>query len=1141
MKYNLKRCGTKRFAARLPLWMLWFGVWAVALANTGCDGSAVAPQALGNIGTICLDQSDCPENLQCIDIPSSTDPVCTVSCAFGAACPTGTVCVQSLDGSYCAPEDMLQEPQPLPQEPVANPVAEPDSTEEPSQGPEPAQEPEPTEEPDAAGEPEPVAEPEPAAEPEPETESCIDAFEPNDELATATPIESGLFDNLAICPGDVDLWSFEAGGGAPLDILVTFLHDNGDLNAELLNPDGETILRSSSTTDDETLSRTAGRPGTYYIRIEGSGPPIENTYAFSLSVDGQGDVCNPDNREPNDSAAQATSINPGTMNLTACAGDDDWFRFSAQSGDVIELRTAFSHPAGDLTLSLYESDGTTRIDSSQTNNNEESISWTATSAGEYLARIETDNQEGGSSYTFSLSIGDGNNPPIPQTDCNDRFENNDLVSQAAPIEPGVHNNLTLCDFLTDSEDFYAIELLPRQTISARIDFNGFVSDLDFTLYDQDGFRRLDRSAEFFSSSEAVVYEVPTGGTYYLGVNVASLFPLGTNNYTLTVNVQGGVQEPTCSDDSYEPNNLPDEATPLDAPIVGAVSCPEENDFYLVEVTEPDTWILAEATFDTFFGDVDLAIVDENGDMVLVAAETRGETESIEYLVEEPGEYLVRATLATGTAATYDLTVTTFTGTLPCRDHLEPNNTRASASTITHGIVEDVDLCAGEDTEDWYALELAANQIVTLDLTFTHADADLDLSLYAPGATAPTVIAESQNNNERNNYTTTVPGIYYVRAFLFGNDGQANYTLQTTVEIDTTCMDALESNNTRQTASLVGAGTVENLGLCGGSDTDDWDTFEVVMGQGVTIDTSFVHTDGDLDMEVFEPGETIALNDSAGSRDTEQITFTARQTGVYVLHTYLFRGMGRTNYTLAITVADPPPCQDRFESNNSTFDAPLLTPGTYENLDLCSNTDEADLYRVVLEANQRITATLTFEHADGNLDIGLFEPITNPAVSVSRSSTDNEEFTYITRRAGDHFIQILVADNAPQVDYTLTFTVEDEAVDPCVDLFEPNNSSSAALPIEPLIQYALSVCNTDEHDWYALEVEAGETIDLTLLFPIDSGLTLKLFHPNGTRLEQNTGASEASIVHEATETGRYLIDVHNIESTNTFYNMEVDLR
>jgi hypothetical protein len=119
---------------------------------------------------------------------------------------------------------------------------------------------------------------------------CDDeSSEPNNTAADATDLNfagSGEVPGWHICyTGDVDQYALDLDEGQKLVVDVRFAHSEGDLEAALLDPDGEVIDASRSVTDDEQVAITStAKQGTYIIAVWGFGPA---TNKYDLYIDKQ--------------------------------------------------------------------------------------------------------------------------------------------------------------------------------------------------------------------------------------------------------------------------------------------------------------------------------------------------------------------------------------------------------------------------------------------------------------------------------------------------------------------------------------------------------------------------------------------------------------------------------------------------------------------------------------------------------------------------------------------------------------------------------------------------------------------------------------------------------------------------------------
>lgn len=95
-----------------------------------------------------------------------------------------------------------------------------------------------------------------------------DQFEPNDAPSTATPIQDGIFQNLAIRAGDEDWYRIYLKDGEGFQVSVGFDTSKGDIDLVLYDSDLTTILNSSqSFTQNEELSYLPTSNGEVFLRV----------------------------------------------------------------------------------------------------------------------------------------------------------------------------------------------------------------------------------------------------------------------------------------------------------------------------------------------------------------------------------------------------------------------------------------------------------------------------------------------------------------------------------------------------------------------------------------------------------------------------------------------------------------------------------------------------------------------------------------------------------------------------------------------------------------------------------------------------------------------------------------------------------
>jgi len=106
-------------------------------------------------------------------------------------------------------------------------------------------------------------------------------FEPNDTVEQATPIGFGTYTDLVICPADVDNYRLSLTPGEGFEARI--LHDfaSGDLDAILIDPNGNIVVVAATEEDVEVVHWTAVDPGDHFLEIFGFGGQ-QNDYTLTI-------------------------------------------------------------------------------------------------------------------------------------------------------------------------------------------------------------------------------------------------------------------------------------------------------------------------------------------------------------------------------------------------------------------------------------------------------------------------------------------------------------------------------------------------------------------------------------------------------------------------------------------------------------------------------------------------------------------------------------------------------------------------------------------------------------------------------------------------------------------------------------------
>ena len=98
------------------------------------------------------------------------------------------------------------------------------------------------------------------------------------------------------------------------------------------------------------------------------------------------------------------------------------------------------------------------------------------------------------------------------------------------------------------------------------------------------------------------------------------------------------------------------------------------------------------------------------------------------------------------------------------DSFEPNNTHEDATTLSSGDSISAHSCMYD--EDYYAIEIEANSVVSIHTTSLVSTADLDLHLlWTDGSTELAYSLSETSDESIEDFFLPNPGTYYIRIYL----------------------------------------------------------------------------------------------------------------------------------------------------------------------------------------------------------------------------------------------------------------------------------------------------------------------------------------------------------------------------------------
>ena len=183
-------------------------------------------------------------------------------------------------------------------------------------------------------------------------------------------------------------------------------------------------------------------------------------------------------------------------------------------------------------------------------------------------------------------------------------------------------------------------------------------------------------------------------------------------------------------------------------------------------------------------------------------------------------------------------------------------------------------CDGD--EDWYTVDLLAGDVITVQVSFSHADGDIDLVLLDPSGLELGASETVSDLEAVGPIVAAVDGLHQVRVFLYSDTGASPgspYDLQIDVvpaaepdpdptpdpvpdptpdpaapPFDCGVGDSYEPNDSESGASYAGSGVYVDLTQCG---DDDYYWISVGSFSNVYVDVWFTHAEGDIDLGIID--------------------------------------------------------------------------------------------------------------------------------------------------------------------------------------------------------------------------------------------------------------------------------------------------
>ncbi|MGM0555101.1 MAG: PPC domain-containing protein [Myxococcota bacterium] len=1021
---------------------------------------------------------------------------------------------------------------------------------------------------------------------EQEPNICLDQYDPNESCASSPVLSEGQYPDLSVCDTDTDFYAIDLD---PLDqIRVVAEYDRsqaqGELQLNLFGPNEvcASVLAADEESDPNSAIQrliiqgengeshwTTQAGGRYYVRA-GLFSGVQADYSVDIDII-DGPDCTDDRYDSsgndNDSTASAVTLQKGDvvnngsdsalLDLKICDQDEDWYAIELDPGDSLEW--VVDHDSQyDLEAFLYDSDGTTELDSSTNSASPDSVttsvSSSATSSKTVYLKVEAKFTARAPYRLLTYVNGDG--PTDAQ--CPDTFENNDDSSEATSLSTGSYSDLLSCsgDF-----DWYSTQVAAGETLTVTTDFDTADGDINLFLYADDASTELDRSSTR-NAPEQVSYQSSSSQTLYYRVEASG------SSASIPYSMDVGITAATaCVDDRFAGNTDAASAEPVTVPGLyeRLRKCESTSDWFAVDLTQ-DQEFEAFIRHDASVADLDLKLWREDpanpGDFVEEgSSSTTTDDESILYTPPADDTYYVEVLSKTTARNDYDLLLYKDVGGTQdviddgvdgpadrsCPDQFENNDTRpGEVAEIPSGTYGNLLIC--DNDVDFYSVFVPAGATLSVDLFFSTAENNIDAEVFRGTDTTPIsgVGGRSTTDNESISVTNNQGvGENYVIEVYGRDQADAYYDMEVGLTFSDPCSEdsfgtAATPNFTQSDAASITAGSYE-LQLCEG--TEDWYQFSLNNGEDVQAFIELQNRLGNIDIELYDAGG--AQMASTTSSNTEEIDYTATVGGTYYLRVFPRDGVFMRNaYDLWLSVAGTAPtapyCPDDFERNDDALSAANLDfsqEPQHTDMIMCST--EQDWYSVDLSSGLTYELKTFFDHSpDFDLAIEVRDSAGNP-VQDDTTSTD-------ISFANDTDDNDAIAEFTPSSDGVYTIGVEQQGTDASIqggyymyfdstsaacpeDGYEPNNSSFDAVSIPSgVTELASCQANGNKNDFYTYTPTVdGDVLVEVLYDQTDLGLSGQV---NSATMDDSTPNRLSYTVTGATAGTAIQIGIGNSSTT-----------
>jgi hypothetical protein len=549
---------------------------------------------------------------------------------------------------------------------------------------------------------------------------------------------------------------------------------------------------------------------------------------------------------------------------------------------------------------------------------------------------------------------------------------------------------------------------------------------------------------------------------------------------------------------------------------------------------PSTGTLeVDLAFDHDQGDIDLYIwgTDLQSQVQLVSATTEEHGERASFpVIAGKSYFIVVKELSGDTNPSYSLTID---GPDIPADRFEPNDSvlqpthlGSTSQTLSNLTIH------GPNDRDFFAWTAPETATLLVDLQFNSAQGNLDL--YVHDFVTNEVVSSTSNIGRELVEVEVDAGRTYV-IVIRGRDGDMVNSYDLSVDLLNIPLDAYEPNDSQSQPAVWSAGDrdVSDLSIHKPFNRDYY-RWQAPADGPVSVDLFFEQSEGDLDLVLWQDGQSLAR--SVSSTSNEGVTFEASAGRVYVIE--VMGKNGATNAHYRLVVDGPSSVPDEYEPNDTLLTAIDLGEGDVEPIQANVHASfNSDFYQWTPGGSGVLILDLFFQHALGDLDVVLWADGTELAAAAGEE--DNERlFMYID--AGRSYV---IEVRGKEADINPSYELRIDGPELAADSLEPNDTLDSAmdLGIGDIQLEGMNIHEPDNSDFYRWTAQGSGLAAVDLLFSHEAGdLDLALWI-NGEEVASSASLDDDErLTFAATLGQQYIIQVRGKDgAVNSQYDLQID--